>query len=139
MSKERKKKGKRKKKTIVRRLRSTFSRPFQPPFSLSLASFDSSEGARESILAPGAVRKEKKGQESAKLLQRKDKCLTVKEKSPRSFCSSNLSLLSLSPLLLLSPQQQERQAEWLLRDFDAAGAVPVSVLLNYLRAELAVS
>ena len=44
-----------------------------------------------------------------------------------------------SSLLPDKTTQQERQAEWLLRDFDAAGAVPVSVLLNYLRAELAVS
>ena len=32
---------------------------------------------------------------------------------------------------------QERQAEWIARDYGHAGAVPAAVLLDYLRAELA--
>ena len=36
-----------------------------------------------------------------------------------------------------TPPPQERQADWLLRAYGPAGAVPVPVLLDYLRAELA--
>lgn len=34
------------------------------------------------------------------------------------------------------PPTQERQADWLLRAYGPSGAVPVPVLLDYLRAEL---
>ena len=37
----------------------------------------------------------------------------------------------------LSLDTQERQADWLLRAYGPDGAVPVPVLLDYLRAELA--
>ena len=65
---------------------------------------------------------------------------STEERLPsRSFSHRFISSFA-TPFSPPRPQhhQQERQAEWLLRDFDAAGAVPVSVLLNYLRAELAV-
>lgn len=64
--------------------------------------------------------------------------LTDKKNCP---CFFSTLFLPFSLFLPVSSTyiEQERQAEWILRDFDAAGAVPVSVLLNYLRAELAVS
>lgn len=93
------------------------------------------------------VREKRQGQEVEECGGAKSpkRCLlTEKDICPRFLSALSSSMLSLSSSMLSlsyssASHQQERQAEWLLRDFDAAGAVPVSVLLNYLRAELAVS